>query len=57
MIAEAIAEGTDGRLTPDKVIEMIQAGTTLNQRQAKEIGLIHDIMEPAIPADARWWQV
>ena len=57
MIAEAIAEGSDGRLTPDKVIEMIQTGTTLNQRQAKEIGLIHDIIEPRIPAEARWWQV
>ena len=57
MIAEAIAEGTDGRLTRDKVVEMIQTGTTLNPRQAKDVGLIHDIIEPAIPPDARWWQV
>ena len=57
MIAEAIAEGTGGRLTRDKVIEMIQAGTTLTPQQAKDVGLIHDIIEPAIPAKARWWQV
>ena len=57
MIAEAIAEGSDGRLTPDKVIEMIQNGTTLNSQQAKDVGLIHDIIEPAIPTEARWWQV
>jgi ATP-dependent protease ClpP protease subunit len=57
MIAEAIAEGTGGHLTRDKVIEMIQAGTTLTPQQAKDVGLIHDIIEPAIPAKARWWQV
>ena len=57
MIAEAIAEGTGGHLTRDKVIEMIQAGTTLTSQQAKDVGLIHDIIEPAIPAGARWWQV
>ena len=57
MIAEAIAEGTDGRLTRDKVVEMIQTGMTLDPRQAKEVGLIHDIIEPAIPTEARWWQV
>jgi hypothetical protein len=56
-MAETIAEGTDGRLTSDKVVEMIQARTTLNPRQAKDVGLIHDIIEPAIPPDARWWQV
>jgi ATP-dependent Clp protease, protease subunit len=57
MMAEAIADGTDGRLTRDRVFEMMQAGTTLTPQQAKDAGLIHDIMEPAIPADARWWQV
>ena len=57
MMAEAIADGTDGRLTRDKVVEMIQVGTTLNPQQAKDVGLIHDIVEPTIPADARWWQV
>jgi ATP-dependent Clp protease protease subunit len=57
MIAEAISEGTGGRLTRDKVIEMIQAGTMLTSQQAKDVGLIHDIIEPAIPAGARWWQV
>ena len=57
MMADAIAEGTDGRLTRDKVVELIQTGTTLNSQQAKDVGLIHDIIEPAIPADARWWQV
>jgi ATP-dependent Clp protease, protease subunit len=56
MMAEAIAEGTDGQLTRDKVVEMIQTGTTLNPQQAKDIGLIHDIIEPTIPAGARWWQ-
>jgi ATP-dependent Clp protease protease subunit len=49
IMAETIAEGTDGRLTSDKVVEMIQAGTTLNPQQAKDIGLIHDIIEPTIP--------
>lgn len=53
---QMIAEGT-GRLTRDKIIEMIQAGTTLTPQQAKDAGLIHDIIEPAIPAGARWWQV
>ena len=57
MMAEAIADGTDGGLTRDKVVEMMQAGTTLNPQQAKDVGLIHDIVEPTIPADARWWQV
>ena len=57
MMAGAIADGTDGRLTRDKVVELIQTGTTLNSQQAKDFGLIHDILEPAIPADARWWQV
>jgi hypothetical protein len=44
MIAEAIAEGTDGRLTRDKVVEMIQTGTTLNPRQAKDVGVEFDII-------------
>ena len=57
MMADAVADGTGGRLTPDKVLEMIQAGTTLTPQQAKDIGLIHEIIEPAIPAGARWWQV
>ncbi len=57
MMADAIADGTDGRLTADKVLEMMQAGTTLNPQQAKDVGLIHDIVEPTIPAGARWWQV
>ena len=57
MMADAVSDGTDGRLTPDKVLEMIQAGTTLNPQQAKDVGLIHDIIEPEIPAGARWWQV
>ena len=57
MMAETISEGTNGGLTRDKVLEMMQAGTTLYPHQAKEAGLIDDIIEPAIPAEARWWQV
>jgi ATP-dependent Clp protease, protease subunit len=57
MIAEAIAEGTGGRLTGERVVEMIQNGAILNSQEAKDVGLIHDIIEPAIPAEARWWQV
>ncbi len=57
MMADAIADGTNGRLTADKVLEMMQAGTTLNPQQAKDVGLIHDIVEPTMPTGARWWQV
>ncbi len=56
-VVDVIADGTDGRLTSDKVLETIQAGTTLNPNEAKDAGLIHDIIEPTIPAGARCWQV
>ncbi len=57
MMAETIADGTSGGLTKQKVLEMMQAGTTLTPGDAKSVGLIHDIVEPLIPRDARWWQV
>ena len=55
MMAETISGGTN--LSKEKVLEMMQVGTTVTAQQALECGLVHEIVEPAIPADARWWQV
>jgi ATP-dependent protease ClpP protease subunit len=57
MMAETIADGTNGKLTKQKVQEMMQIGTTLTPTEAKSFGLVHDIVEAVISADARWWQV
>jgi ATP-dependent protease ClpP protease subunit len=57
MMAETIADGTAGKLTKERVTEMMMAGTTLTPQEARECGLVHDIVEATIPQDARWWQV
>jgi ATP-dependent protease ClpP protease subunit len=57
MMAEAVADNSGGKLTKDRVLEMMMTGTTLTPKEALEVGLIHEIAEAAIPADARWWQV
>jgi ATP-dependent protease ClpP protease subunit len=55
MMAQTIASGTN--LSQDRVEEMMKVGTTLTAADALECGLVHEIIEPVIPADARWWQV
>jgi ATP-dependent protease ClpP protease subunit len=57
MMADAIFTGTGGKLTKDRVSEMMHVGTTVTPHEAKQLGLIDDIVDAAIPADARWWQV
>lgn len=57
MMAQVIAEGSAGKLTKDKVLSMMAAGTTVTAEEALDIGLVHEIAEPAIPRDAVWWQV
>jgi ATP-dependent protease ClpP protease subunit len=54
-MADAIAE--DSKITREECLQMMHEGTTLTAQEALDRGLIHEIAEPAIPADARWWQV
>jgi ATP-dependent protease ClpP protease subunit len=55
MMAGIISASTN--LSRENVLEMMQVGTTLTAQESLERGLIHEIVEPAVPADARWWQV
>jgi ATP-dependent protease ClpP protease subunit len=57
MMAETIADGSDGKLTKDRVMSMMADGTTLTPKEALDVGLVHEIAESAIPRDAVWWQV
>ena len=54
MMAETIAAATNGGLSKDRILEMMLSGTTLTPTDAKACGLAEDVVEAAIPADARW---
>jgi ATP-dependent protease ClpP protease subunit len=57
MMADVIAEGSAGKLSKDRVLSMMVTGTTITPKEALDLGLVHEIAEPAIPREARWWQV
>jgi ATP-dependent Clp protease, protease subunit len=57
MMAEVIADASDKKLTKDKILSMMAAGTTVTAKEALEIGLVHEIVDAAVPREAIWWQV
>ena len=57
MMADTIAADSEGKLTKERVQQMMMEAAMLTPSEALECGLIHEIVEAAIPADARWWQV